>query len=155
MSPAGRLADDQTKLDSGGGPRDTHEDTQIKTGRGDFSNISTNDGIDDDGGSASTPWPTQPRKAPRHLNISALIDMRNILPADARRARQRTEKKTFTLIVLHNPHILLVVARTFAAQLAGAPSATYLKLPPEPTTLKQAQRHVYAKDWLYTKGDEY
>lgn len=49
----------------------------------------------------------------------------------------------------------MTVARAFAAALINALGATSLELLPEPTTLKQAQRHVFSKEWIFAEGEEY
>jgi hypothetical protein len=56
---------------------------------------------------------------------------------------------------MHNPHILATLARCFATAMTEAPAATKLKLPPEPTSMKQARVHIYSKDWLVAEGDKY
>lgn len=109
------VAKDKSKLKFRGRTKDAYKDMQIKISRGDFSTTSTNNDTNNKDSSASTLWLTEPYKALRHLNISASVKARNIIPADVCCAHWRTKQKTFTLIVLYNPHVLLVVARTFAA----------------------------------------
>jgi hypothetical protein len=138
---------------SGGG--DDHEDVQIETGGGDFTATSSNDRTNDSDSSTPAQWPTQPLEAPRHLDISATVEERNIIAPGVRRDRRPPTRFTNASIVLHNPHIPLYVARSFAAALTAAPAATRLQLVPEPATLKQARRHVYAKDWQLAEVDKY
>jgi hypothetical protein len=103
---------------------------------------------------ASPPRPSPPvhYEAPRHLDISASIESRNILQG------KRTRKPSYKHAVataLHNPHISATLARCFATAIAEAPAATKLELPLEPTSMKQARVHVYSKDWLVAEGEEY
>jgi hypothetical protein len=130
----------------------------VETGGGDFSSTSTttdDNGTDDDDGSTPAQHLIQAAEAPRHLEISASLEERNILAPGTRRQRRATTRSLYTSIALLNHQLPLTVARTFATALANAPAATRLELPPEPATMKQARRHTYSKDWQLAEEEEY
>jgi hypothetical protein len=91
-------------------------------------------------------------EAPRHLDISASVESRNILQGKQTR---KPSHKLAVAMALHNPRISATLARCFATAIAEAPAATKLELPLEPTSMKQARVHIYSKDWLVAEGKEY
>jgi hypothetical protein len=114
--------------------------------------------------SNSTP-PTVP-EAPRHAEIAANMDLRNILDNTTKRTRKPTAKKAesfcareatlATAVALHNHKLPVKVARAFATAMLATPT-TYNNnpLPPEPANGKQARHHKFMKEWLEAEGEEY
>jgi hypothetical protein len=83
-------------------------------------------------------------KAPRHLDISASFNERNILNLSVKRSCKPTARKIpslATAIALPNYKLPIRVARAFA--LAMLSDLVTNKFPPEPSGLKQARRHKY------------
>ncbi|KAG9378801.1 hypothetical protein A1F94_010570 [Pyrenophora tritici-repentis] len=77
------------------------------------------------------------QNAPRHDEISASFDARNIL--DGRRRITRP------------PNRYAAVSRCFATAIT---EATTTDLPPEPATRKAARLHPYSKQWIAAEDEE-
>jgi hypothetical protein len=100
--------------------------------------------------------PLRRPEAPRHLDISAGFNERNILDPSVKRSRKPTASKIASLaaaIALPNHKLPVRVARAFASAMLSDPVTN--ELPPEPNGLKQARLHKYSTEWLGAEGAEY
>jgi hypothetical protein len=93
----------------------------------------------------------RPFEAPRHLDISASLDPRNIITSSRNR---RPTRRLYTTIT-HNPDVPVTLARCFAQAITTAPATTARELPPEPTNSRQARQHAFSREWLLAEADEY
>jgi hypothetical protein len=95
-----------------------------------------------------------PHEAPRHLDISAPIDERNII--NGTRSRRQTQH------YLAVAEVTAKLAHCFASALINTSPATSLPsgiavaagLPPEPVSHKQALHHPLKDSWLEAEGVE-
>jgi hypothetical protein len=100
--------------------------------------------------------PLRRPKAPRHLDISASFNERNILDPSIKRSRKPTANKIASLaaaIALPNYKLPVRVACAFALAMLSDPVIN--KLPPELNGLKQARLHKYSTEWLGAEGAKY
>ena len=97
--------------------------------------------------------PLRHPEAPRHLDISADFNERNILDPSIKRSRKPTASKMASLaavIALPNHKLPVCVTRAFASAMLSNPVTD--GLPPEPNGLKQARFHKYSTEWLGAGG---
>ncbi|KAJ4350856.1 hypothetical protein N0V95_004354 [Ascochyta clinopodiicola] len=94
---------------------------------------------------------TPQRKAPRHFDISAGHDQRNVV------AGTRTRKLTYKVstAAIDVDQLAAHLDHCFATSIATTPSTSKPELSPGPTVAKQTRLHMYKEEWIVAEGEEY